>query len=348
MGVRLALALPAFTCFTVAAEPASAQSASDSATALALFDHAKALMREGKYPEACGALEESQRIESRSGTALNLADCYEHLGRLASAWSTFVESATLARSAGDKERESGARERAARLAPRLSHLVIEVPFARSTPGLEITRDDQLVGSAQWGLPLPADSGPHLISATAPGRKRWEAQVISQNDASSVSVAVPDLEASTAPEPVVALALAPPIAVAVPASAAAASARTPPAPTGEGAPNRTRMNSGVITAGVVTGVFVAGTVVTGILYGVKLHDYNTANEQQAPNRDELHSQTVSLGVANLALLGGAVAAAGVTVYLWTRASSQRATATPSLELRGVAGPALTGLTLGGTL
>jgi len=345
--VRWALGLSVCACFTVAAQPASAQSASDRTTAQALFDHAKALMREDKYPEACAALEESGRIESRSGTTLNLADCYEHLGRLASAWSTFVEAAALAGAAGDKERESGARERAARLAPRLSHLVIEAPFAQSTPGLEITRDEQLVGSAQWGLALPADSGPHLISARAPGRKPWQAQVIAQDDAGTVSVVVPDLESATAPEPVVRPDSAPPVGSVAPASAAGR-AQTSPAATGGRAPTRTRMNGEVIAAGVVTGALVAGTIVTGVLYGVKLHDYNTANDQLAPNRDELHSQTVSLGVANLVLLGGAAVAAGVTVFLWTRAPSEHAKASPSLELRGVAGPALTGLTLGGVL
>ncbi|HYP98571.1 MAG TPA: tetratricopeptide repeat protein [Polyangiaceae bacterium] len=337
LGVRLWLGLSAFACVSGAAGSVSAQLASESATAQALFDHAKALMRDGKYAEACATLEESRRIESRSGTSLNLADCYEHSGRLASAWSTFVEAAALARAAGDKERESGARERAAGLAPRLSNLVIEVPFAESTPGLEITRDDQLVGSAQWKLPLPADSGPHLISATAPGRQRWQAQVIVQDDGSTVSVVVPDLD-PTAPQPVVRPDSAAPAAIVAPGSAAA------PAATHD----RSRMSTGVITAGVVTGVLAAGTVVTGILYGVKLHDYHTANDQLAPNRDELHSQTVSLGVANLALLGGTAVAAGVTVFLWTRAPSQHEKATSTLELRGVAGPALTGLTLGGAL
>jgi tetratricopeptide (TPR) repeat protein len=137
---------------------AYAQSAADSATAQALFDHAKKLMSDGKYAEACPALEESERVQARSGTLLNLADCYEHAGRLASAWSSFLEAATLAKSTGQADREHAARERAAALAPKLSNLVVNAPSAASTPGIEITRDGERVGMAQLGFALPAASG----------------------------------------------------------------------------------------------------------------------------------------------------------------------------------------------
>jgi len=341
-GLSIGLGLSSFACLVLSAGSVAAQTASDSATAQALFDHAKALMSEGTYAEACSALEESQRIESRSGTLLNLADCYEHVGRLASAWSTFVEAATLAKTTGNAEREIGARDRAAKLAPRLSNLVIEAPLAEFTPGLEISRDGQLIGSAQWGLPLPADSGTHTITATAPARKTWRTQVIIKNDASTTNVGVPDLESETVPQTVL-----PNSATVLAAVVPATSAAPPPAPSDQGTANRSKPNSGIITAGVVTGVLVAGTAVTGILYGVKLHDYNTANDQLAPNRADLHSQTIALGVANLALLGGAAVAAGVTVFLWTRASSPEPKPSASLELRGMAAPARVGLTLGGT-
>ena len=168
-GLRMALGLSAVTCLTLSTEPACAQSASDGATAQALFDRGKKLMKDGKFAEASSALEESQRIEPRSGTLLNLAACYEQSSRLASAWSTYLEAATLAKSTGNAERERGARQRAAALAPRLSKLVISAASAGSTAGLEITRDGQLVGPAQLGLPLPADAGAHSVAAKAPGR-----------------------------------------------------------------------------------------------------------------------------------------------------------------------------------
>lgn len=345
-GLRATLALNVGACFTFSAASVSAQSASDSATAQALFDRGKKLMREGKLSEACSALEESQRIEARSGTALNLADCYERSGRLASAWSTFLEAATLAKTTGNTAREHGARERATALAPRLSNLVINAPSAASTPGLEIKRDGKLVGSAQLGLPLPADAGKHTVAAEAPGRKPWQSEVTVQSGASTATVTVPDLETDRA-----AAAAAAPAAPAdrAPRSAAAeqSAAAAPAEPNADHeAANAT--NGGVIAGGVVTGVLLAGTVVTGVLYSSKLHAYNTANDHFESNASDLRSQAKTLGAVNLALLGGTVVAAGVTVYLWTRPHSAQEPTSARLELRGVVSPGLTGLSFGGSL
>lgn len=342
LGLRSALGLSLATSLMLAAMPASAQSASDSATAQALFDRAKKLMSQGKYAEACPALEESQRVESRSGTALNLADCYEHEGRLASAWSTFLEAARLAKTAGNADREQGARERAAALVPRLSNLVINAPSAASTPGLEITRDGESVGAAQFGLPLPADAGKHTLAAQAPGRKPWQTEVTVQASASTASVSVPDLE--RAPVAPASAAATTPAALEPTAHPVVSQAAAPE--TGQETP--IRVTDGVIAGSVVTGLLAVGTIVTSVLYDGSLHDYNTANDTLASNRSDLHSRTKTLGVANLALLGGTVVAAGVTVILWAYAPSKEAGGSASLELRGVVSPGLSGLLLGGKL
>jgi len=340
--LRATLGLSAATYVTLCAGSVSAQSASDSATAQALFDRGKKQMREGKYAEACAALEESQRIESRSGTALNLADCYEHAGRLASAWSTFLEAATLAKQTGNTERERGARERAATLSKRLSNLVISAPSESSTPGLEIRRDGQLVGSAQLGLPLPADAGKHTVAAKAPGRKPWQTEVTVQGSASTANVVVPDLEHERVA----------PVAAAGPDTAAAKSPQQSAASAPSDATTEREASSGgngaVIASGVVTGVLLAGTVVTGVLYSSKLKSYNSANDKLESNAADLRSQAKTMGVVNLALLGGTAVAAGITIYLVARSHSEQAPTSARLELRGVVSPALTGLTLGGSL
>jgi hypothetical protein len=106
--------------------------------------------------------------------------------------------------------------------------------------------------------------------------------------------------------------------------------------------------GVIVGGVVTGVFAVGSVVTSVLYSGKLRDYDTANDQHAANAADLRSQTKTLGVANLALLGGTVVAGAVTVYLWSRPGSDGATKSARLELRGEVSRSVAGLSLGGSL
>jgi hypothetical protein len=177
----------------VTARPALAQSSTDAASAQAMFDQARQLMAAGNYGAACPKLEESQRLDPGSGTLLNLGDCYEHDGKLATAWSKFLEAASAAHVSGNAEREATARSRAAALAPKLSKIVIEVPSANTVKGLEVKRDGIGVGAAQWGSAMPADDGPHTVTATAPGRKAWETTVTVARGQGLLNVPIPALE-----------------------------------------------------------------------------------------------------------------------------------------------------------
>src|SRR5690242_14012919 len=129
---------------------AAAQTSGESATAQALFDQARTLMDQGHAEEACPKFEESQRLDPGSGTLLNLARCYEQTGRLASAWSKYLETVAAAKNVGNAGREAEARARAEALKPRLANLSVTPAAAlRNVQGLEITRDGAPVGSAQW-------------------------------------------------------------------------------------------------------------------------------------------------------------------------------------------------------
>jgi len=174
----------------------------ENAAAQALFDDAKRLMADGHAAEACPKLEESQRLEPRSGTLINLASCYEQTGHLASAWARYVDAAASANLGGNAEREAVARERAAALAPRLTKLLIAI--APKTPqGLEVRRDGVVVGQPAWGVALPSDPGPHRISASAPGHQPFEVLVDVQGEGKTITVHVPELVANAPTEPVAA-------------------------------------------------------------------------------------------------------------------------------------------------
>ncbi|MES1182825.1 MAG: hypothetical protein ABUL60_03365 [Myxococcales bacterium] len=127
-------------------------------------------MRQGKFAEACPKLQESNRLDPGIGTQFNLADCYEQSGRVASAWAAFLEVASQARATNQPERERAATKRAERLEPRLPRLVVNVPEASKTPGLEVRRNGMLVGSAQWGTPVAVDPGEIELTASAPGKQ----------------------------------------------------------------------------------------------------------------------------------------------------------------------------------
>jgi hypothetical protein len=198
---RISLILAASSLLLVMSSRAAADvNSADSAAAQALFDQGKQLMAEGKYSEACPKLEESQRLDPTSGTLINLADCYEKEGKLATAWTTFLDAATAANRAGNTEREQAARERAQALAPVLPKIVITVAGGDKTPGLEIKRDGTTVGMAQWGTPIPADEGQHKVTATAPGRRPWETTATIKANGETVRVDVPELPLLGATEP----------------------------------------------------------------------------------------------------------------------------------------------------
>jgi hypothetical protein len=77
---RLLVAIAVATCF---GSPAYA----DQATAGAAYKQAEQLAKEGKWEEACPLYEASYHSDPQIGVLLHLADCHEHVGRTATAWS---------------------------------------------------------------------------------------------------------------------------------------------------------------------------------------------------------------------------------------------------------------------
>jgi hypothetical protein len=153
----------------VAVFPMTAHAADSEAEAL--FNQGNALVSAGRYAEACPKLAESERLEPALGTRFNLADCYEHLGRTATAYTLFIDVARAAHAAGKFERERLAKERVAALAPRVPMLRLEVKAA--APDLEIRIDEALIPPAAWRTERALDPGPHKITATAPTRTPWQ-------------------------------------------------------------------------------------------------------------------------------------------------------------------------------
>jgi hypothetical protein len=166
-------------------------SAADRAAAQVLFDEGRTLMEKGRPAEACPRFERSEKLEPGLGTRFHLANCYEAIGKLASAFALFLEVAAEAEVRGQAERERVARSRARAVEPRLPRLAIEVPYA-SSPALRVERDGAQVGSAQWGLPVPVDAGVHRVDASAPGRLAWHTEVEVREEGTVTRVNVPPL------------------------------------------------------------------------------------------------------------------------------------------------------------
>jgi hypothetical protein len=157
------------------ATPVHAQSSDSVAAAEQLFEQARTLFDRGDFVAACPRFEASLKLDPALGTLLNLATCYEKLGKLASAWGHYREVIALATKAGDTARIDIARERTKALEPRLPRLTIDAPKT-PTPGLVVTRDDAPLESAELGVPFYVDPGEHVLAASAPDRKPFSEHV----------------------------------------------------------------------------------------------------------------------------------------------------------------------------
>ena len=180
----------------VGAASARAQSSENTALAEQLFNQGRELARANDWAAACPKFEASLRYDATLGTRLNLATCYEKVGRIASAWGHYRDAAELAGRIGDTRRRDYALNQAAALEPRLPRLTIRVPDRRPAK-LSVTRDGVVIDAAAFGTALYVDPGAHAIEASAPG---FASVTISVTVAESraETVAIPQL--SPRPEP----------------------------------------------------------------------------------------------------------------------------------------------------
>src|SRR5436189_3072489 len=125
---RRSLSAIAVFCVLWLARPSALSLAaeSDAAGARVLFAEGRKLVDAGNYAAACPKFEDSFRLDPGVGTNFNLADCFERIGRTASAWARFLDVAAATKAAGQVERERVARWRAAALERRLTRMIVEV------------------------------------------------------------------------------------------------------------------------------------------------------------------------------------------------------------------------------
>jgi serine/threonine-protein kinase len=172
---------------------ASTAQAQDKAAAEALFDQGLRLMKQNSFPEACPKLEESQRLDPAVGTLLYLGECYERVGKVASAWATFREAASLAMTSNQADRARVASGRAQELEPKLSRLSVELaPDVARIDGVVVKRGNQRIEPSLYGTPLPVDPGEYKIEVSAPGYETWSTPIKVEAGGASASVRVPGL------------------------------------------------------------------------------------------------------------------------------------------------------------
>lgn len=301
---------------SVVAGRAQAQS-SNGSIAEQLFNQARDLAKANQWADACPKFEASLRYDPALGTRLNLATCYEHVDKLASAWSLYRESIDLAKKAGDAKRRDYAQSQAAALEPRLAKLTISAP-AKPPAGLVVTRDGTQIEPGALGIALYVDAGTHELTASAPGFESF-AQTVTIVDGKAESIVLPTLAAK--PVPVVGTDSSKPAPKRVePTEPAAPPSRT-----------RTYVALGAGAAGVAA-------VGVGLVFGAKARStYKDAEALCGANlacspadypRDQqlVHDARSSATFSTvLVIAGGAAIAAGAVVFITAPRAPERATA-----------------------
>jgi serine/threonine-protein kinase len=311
--MRRSILACALAVSAAAPSTARAQSKDDIARADALFNAAKALTDAGQFTDACAKFAESKRLAPGIGVTLYLADCYEHIGRTASAWSEFRSAEGLARERNDK-RADVARAHAEALEPKLDRLTIIVAPTIPQAGLQVLRDGVAVTREELGLPSPVDPGDHAVVVSAPGHagRTFNAHVGPEAPSATVNIdSLDDPTTAPAPVPVPVPPLPPPAAVPLPVIP------EPPPPAPDTGATRRYIGLGVGALGIV-GLGVGSAF--GIAAKSKFDESNVSECNAtdhcttpglAARKDAEHAATASdVGFA----IGAVLVAGGAVLYL----------------------------------
>jgi len=303
----------------------------------ALFNEGQKLLFERDYEAACRRFEQSQSLDPGVGTLLYLGECYERLGRPASAWATYREAESSARAAGQWDRNRVAHDRAMRLEPTLSKLTVSVAAQNPREGLEVTLNGKLLDAALYGNPVPIDPGRYELVARALGRTPWSSTIeVAPGQGRAVEV------------PVLQPAKAEPLAAADPYASSSGAA---PADTGSALSPRQRTSIIVAAGGVAA---LATGVVLGLVAQGKDDEAkeSCANGCTDPGRSEDLNESARNWAtgANIAYgLGAAALVTGGVLYFWPeKKSSATSGRRAPLDISAQLGPKGGLLMVGGVL
>jgi hypothetical protein len=320
---------------------AAQTNASNKAAAEALFDQGVRLMKQNNFAEACPKLEESDRIDPAVGTLLYLGECYERVGKTASAWATFREAASLATNSNQGDRARVAAARAQELEPKLSRLSVELaPDVAKIPGVVVKRGTQRLEPSLYGTSLPVDPGEYRVDVSAPGYEPWSTPIKVEGGGASASVRVPALVKASEPA-------AP---VAAPATEPSQSGAQPAQVDLSPNPRKSGLSTQQ-TVGIVTGAVGVVGLGVGSFFGIRALNKSSDADSHCP-KDGLCNDQEGLtlteegqdhaSIANIGFaVGGGLLALGAVLYLTGAPSdADRVALVPAL-VPGLAGANVVG-------
>ena len=169
--LRVAAAVAAMDCVLVPGV-AHADPVSD---AKDLFTRGRELRTQGDCANAVGAFRKAYELYPEGlGSLRNLAECEESLGHFASSRRAWLDLSRALLTFPDKKYDGwdkDATEAAARLAPKLATLSIDVTLVgpggepAEAGGTEVTLDGEKLAASLMGTPLERDPGRHTVRVT---------------------------------------------------------------------------------------------------------------------------------------------------------------------------------------
>jgi hypothetical protein len=241
------------------------------------------LSQADKCDEAIPHLEESLRLDVKSITLINLANCEEKVGHLGDALGHWVDARARAQAEGNVAIEAEAEKRAKLLEPRLAHLTISLAKGAAA-GAEVSRDGTVLGGVSLGVAASVGPGTHVVVVKAKGRKDARFEVaVNEGEAKAIEVATGDPDGS--------------------GGAASASAGAPQEDTSSG-------TSPLVWAGF--GVGAAGLAVGAITGLMAISKANACPNHVCPNQNDLDGVSSGRTLGTISTIGFVVAGAGAAV------------------------------------
>lgn len=285
------------------------------------FGQALALQTAGNWAGALALLKEVAAIKSTPQVRFNIALCEENLGRLVAALGDYELAAADARAENLPKVAEEVDARLESLQARIPKIVVQRGSGAETASIAL--DGVPLGDAVIGTPMPADPGPHVIEASAPGYEPFKrALKIAERQTETVVIELVALP----PEP----AQPPPLA--------------PPPPPVRSSPARA-------VGYVLGGVGIASLAASGVFFYLRAQAIDDLDAECGPDRrscpassrDRVDQGRLYTTLGNVGLAAGVVGVgAGLALVLSSGSSNEQRAVVLSPSARG----SLAGATVSG--
>jgi hypothetical protein len=154
-----------------------------------LFQKGKRLLAQKKYPEACAAFEDSDRIDPGIGAKLNVAKCYQDWGKLATAWRWYIDAENMANNARD-DRAKKIHAIIEELDPSVPRLTVKAPRDANLAGVVIKLDGVALEPSALGVAQRVDPGPHDVDTIVGGVRRTRVVPVERRSNAEIVIDLP--------------------------------------------------------------------------------------------------------------------------------------------------------------